>query len=162
MRRGIGWLFEVVGSAVPALLLAVVLVVVTANVVARTLLGLPFYMAHDIALVALAGMVWFGAVGAAIHGQLFGVAWFVERLPPRARTVARIVAHLAVIAIALAVIEAARAQIASARFTRFLALGWPKWIVSAGLLGAMAALILVQVGAIWRTLRGSDAGDAAP
>jgi TRAP-type C4-dicarboxylate transport system permease small subunit len=86
---------------------------------------------------------------------LFGVAWFVDQLPPGPRRIARILAHLAVIVIALAVIQAAAAQISTARFTRFLALGWPKWIVSAALLVAMAALALVQVGAIVALVRGA-------
>jgi TRAP-type C4-dicarboxylate transport system permease small subunit len=133
------------GSVVPALLLAVVLVVVTANVVARTMIGVPFHTAHDIALVAFAGVVWFGLVGAAINGQMFGVNFFVDRLPARPRLIARLAARIIVVAIAAAVINAAWAQIETARFTRFLALGWPKWIVSAGLLVSMLLLVVVQI-----------------
>jgi TRAP-type C4-dicarboxylate transport system permease small subunit len=42
----------------------------------------------------------------------------------------------------------------TARFTRFVALGWPKWIVSAGLAAAMATLILVQIVQLWSLFRG--------
>jgi len=142
-------------SVLPAILLGVVLVVVTANVIARTVLGLPFYAAHDIALICFAGVVWFGVVGAAINGQLFGVTWFVGLLPDKAQIWARTLSHLVVIAIAIMVIKAAGAQIETARFTRFLALGWPKWIVSAGLAAAMGLLIAVQLRDIWRLLRGT-------
>ncbi len=138
-----------IGSVLPAALLAIVLVVVTANVIARKVLGIPFHIAHDLALVSFAGVVWFGVVGAAINGQLFGVAFFVNHLPLPLRRAARLLVHLIVIVIALAVIRAAAAQIETARFTRFLALGWPKWIVSAALLGAMAMLIIVQLRQAW-------------
>jgi len=139
---------RLVGELLPAALLAVVLVVVTANVVARSILSLPFYAAHDIALIAFAGTVWFGLVGAAVAGQLFGVAYFVGLLPPGLQRPARVLAQLLVIAIAIAVIHAARAQIATSRFSTFLTLGWPKWIVSAGLLASMVLVVLVSLRAI--------------
>jgi TRAP-type C4-dicarboxylate transport system permease small subunit len=134
-----------IGSVVPAALLGIVLVVVTANVVARTVLGVPFHTAHDLALVSFAGVVWFGVVGATINGQMFGVNFFVERLPGRLLLVARLLARIVVILIAIAVVYASWAQIETARFTKFLALGWPKWIVSAGLLVSMLLMIVVQV-----------------
>lgn len=150
-------ILELVGSVLPALLLGIVLAVVSANVFARSVLGVSFHTAHDIALVAFAGVVWFGVIGAALNGQLFGVAFFVDLLPPRLRLVARLLAHAVVIVVAVAVIHAAQAQIGTARFTRFLALGWPKWIVSAGLLAAMAMLIVVQLQQAWQAL--SEAGE---
>ena len=142
-------LLSLTGSVLPAILLGAVLGVVTANVLARTILAIPFYAAHDLALVAFAGVVWFGIIGAALNGQLFGVSFFVARLPQRMQKGAVLLAHLIVILIAIAVIHAAYAQITTARFTRFLALGWPKWIVSAGLLTAMVLLIAVHLRKIW-------------
>ncbi len=153
MRRVLHRFFSVVGSVIPAILLGVVLMVVSANVLARGLFGITFHAAHDLALVAFVGVVWFGVVGAALNGQLFGVSFFSNRLPPRWRLAVQLLVHAIVIAIALAVIDAALAQIATARFTRFLALGWPKWIVSAGLLAAMAVLILVQITQAWGRLK---------
>jgi TRAP-type C4-dicarboxylate transport system permease small subunit len=150
---------DLLGSALPAVLLAVVLIVVTANVIARTILATPFYVAHDIALISFAGVVWLGVIGAALTGQLFGVEFFIDRLPGRWRTGAKMLARVFVILIAAAVIRAAVAQITTARFTTFLALGWPKWIVSAGLLVAMAALIVVQLIAIATTLRNGQAAE---
>jgi TRAP-type C4-dicarboxylate transport system permease small subunit len=149
------------GTALPGLLLGIVLVVVTANVVARSILGMSFHAAHDIALIAFAGTVWFGLVGAAAAGQMIGVTYFRGLLPARWQPLARLVAHLCVIAIALAVIHAAHAQITTARFSRFLALGWPKWIVSAGLLGAMALMILVELRAIATAIGTLRRGGAA-
>jgi len=148
--RWLNGILGLIGSVLPAILLGVVLVVVTANVVARTILQVPFYVAHDIALIAFAGVVWFGMVGAAATGQMFGVNFFVGRLPGRLRMTAELLQHVIVIAISGAVIHAAWAQIESARFTTFLAIGWPKWIVSAGLLAAMAVIIVIHVIAIVR------------
>ncbi|MGE0283767.1 MAG: TRAP transporter small permease [Rhizobiaceae bacterium] len=142
------WLDRVltaVGSVLPAVLLGIVLIVVTANVVARTVLGVPFHTAHDLALVSFAGVVWFGVIGATINGQMFGVNFFVERLPGRLAMLARMLAQVIVILIAIAVVHASWAQIETARFTKFLALGWPKWIVSAGLLVSMLLMIVVQL-----------------
>ena len=106
--------------------------------------------------VLMAAAVWLGLSGAAMQGQLFGISLFVDRLPPRPARYARLVADLLVLLIAAQVIRAAYAQISTARFTTFLTLGWPKWIVSAGLLAAMVLLIGVQLQAIWRCLRGAD------
>ena len=152
MSRWLDRLEEFFGSVLPALMLGLVLVVVAASVFARTVLAVPFYTAHDIALLSIAGVVWFGVIGAAVNGQLFGLGYFVGLLPPRLQSAARLLSHLIVIAIALALIHAAYSQITTARFTRFLALGWPKWIVSAGLLAAMVLLIIVQVRGIWQIL----------
>jgi TRAP-type C4-dicarboxylate transport system permease small subunit len=148
--RWLNGIIGVIGSVVPAVLLGIVLVVVTANVVARTILEGPFYVAHDVALIAFAGVVWFGIVGAAATGQMFGVSFFVGLLPARLGVAAAVLQHLIVVAIAGAVIHAAWAQITSARFTTFLALGWPKWIVSAGLLAAMAVLVVIRLIALVR------------
>jgi TRAP-type C4-dicarboxylate transport system permease small subunit len=148
--RWLNGIIGVIGSVVPAVLLGIVLVVVTANVVARTILEVPFYVAHDVALIAFAGVVWFGIVGAAATGQMFGVSFFVGLLPARLGVAAAVLQHLIVVAIAGAVIHAAWAQIESARFTTFLALGWPKWIVSAGLLAAMAVLVVIRLIALVR------------
>lgn len=152
-------LIALVGSALPAALLGIVLVVVTANVVARTLLGVPFHTAHDIALVAFAGVVWFGVVGAAVNGQLFGVDFVVEMLPPRLSFAVKLLARIILIAICVAVIHACWAQIETSRFSRFLALGWPKWIVSAGLALSMVLLVLVQFREMardWTAIRGKQ------
>jgi TRAP-type C4-dicarboxylate transport system permease small subunit len=151
-------LIALIGSAIPALLLGVVLVVVTANVLARAVFGLPFHTAHDIALVSFAGVVWFGLVGAAVSGQLFGVDFFVDLLPPRLARATTIVMRLILIAICGAVIHASWAQIETSRFSRFLALGWPKWIVSAGLALAMMVLAVVQLRLILAELSALRAG----
>lgn len=138
-------ILTIVGAFVPAALLGIVLMVVTANVVARTVLGVPFHVAHDLALISFCGVVWFGVIGATVNGQMFGVNFFVERLPGRLPLVTRLLARIIVILIAIAVVHASWAQIETARFTKFLALGWPKWIVSAGLLISMLLMIVVQL-----------------
>ena len=150
--RALAGALDLLGSTLPALLLGVVLVVVSADVALRTLFATPIQEAHDIAILAFSGAVWFGVVGAMLHGEMIGVRALVDRLPPRLSRPVQALAHLAVIAIALAVLRAAAAQVATSRFTTFLALGWPKWIVAAALGAAMVAVILVQLLMLRRLL----------
>lgn len=150
-------LAELTGSVLPALFIACLVIVVSADVIARNVLRVPFYAAHDLAILAFSATVWLGLVGAALYGQLFGIGFFVELLPRRARTPASIVSHLLVIAISVSVIQAAIAQISTARFTTFLALGWPKWIMAALLAVGMGGIIVVQVLAIVEEVREAKA-----
>ena len=146
--KWLDWILEAIGSFLPVVLFAIVIVVVTANVIARSVFGLPFHAAHEIAILAFTGVVWFGLVGAAIDGQMFGVYYFVDRLPGRLPVYCRIVARVIVMACCAAIIYSAWMQIGTARFSRFLTLGWPKWIISAGLLVSMALLIVVELRSI--------------
>ncbi|HRJ69948.1 MAG TPA: TRAP transporter small permease subunit [Beijerinckiaceae bacterium] len=155
-------LLKAIGTFVPVVLLAVVLAIVPASVIARNLFDAEVYAAHDIAMLAFAGVVWFGLVGAAIDGQLFGVNFFVDKLPGDLPRYCRIASCFVVILCSLAVIYSAWMQIGTARFSRFLTLGWPKWIVSAGLLASMALIILVQLREIVLHCRGETAGGGAP
>lgn len=148
---------ELVGSILPALFIACLVLVVSADVIARNVLRVSFYAAHDLAILAFSATVWLGLVGAALHGQLFGIGFFIELLPKRARTPASIVSHLLVMAISVAVIQAAIAQISTARFTTFLALGWPKWIMAALLAIGMGGIIVVHILAIIEDVREANA-----
>ena len=138
-------ILDLIGSDLPAILLAIVLLVVSADVFLRTALRVSFHEAHDIAILAFSGVVWFGVVGASLNNQLFGVRFFVERFPRSSRRYLEAATHLTLILISLAVLRAAIAQVETARFTVFLALGWPKWIVSAALAVAMVAIVTTHV-----------------
>lgn len=151
-------MLAVIGTFVPVVLFAIVIIVVTANIVARNVFGLPFHAAHEIAMLAFAGVVWFGLVGAAIDGQFFGVDYFVDRLPGRLPVYCRIVSRAVVVICSAAIIYSAWMQIGTARFSRFMTLGWPKWIVSAGLLVSMVLVIVVQLREILQLLRGEPVG----
>lgn len=129
---------------IPTLLLGVVLVVVSANVISRAVFREGFQVANELAVVCFSGVVFFGIIGAALDKQMFGVDFFVSRLPRRVRGGATVLAQLLVIVTSIAVLQAAIAQVSTARFTTFLALGWPKWIVSVGLGAAMVAIVVVQ------------------
>lgn len=133
------------GEMIPSVLLGVVLVVVSANVISRTVFREGFQMANEFAIVCFSGVIFFGIIGAALDKQMFGVDFFVSRLPRPLRAGVTVVAHVLVIMISLAVLRAAIAQMSTARFTTFLALGWPKWIVSAGIGAAMVAIVVVQI-----------------
>jgi TRAP-type C4-dicarboxylate transport system permease small subunit len=147
---------RLIGEVIPTLLLGVVLVVVSANVISRTVFREGFQLANELAVVCFAGVIFFGIVGAALDKQMFGVDFFVSRLPPKLHAAATVLTHLLIVAISVEVLRAAIAQVTTARFTTFLALGWPKWIVSAGLGGAMVAIMVVQLLhllALWRGRR---------
>lgn len=154
--RSLSLFFTFVGSILPAALLGVVLVVVSADVFARLVLSSSLHISHDLAIVALAGLVWWGIVGAARDRELFGIRFFTDKLPPAWQRPVAILVDLLVIAIAVQVAHSAVMQVQTARFTRFVALGWPKWIVSAALASAMAALILAQLIHLWSLLRKRD------
>lgn len=146
-------LLRLIGEIIPTLLLAGVLIVVSANVISRTILREGFQTANELAIVCFSGVVFFGIIGAALNKQMFGVDYFISRLPRTLERPALMLSHLLVIIIASAVLHAATAQVATARFTTFLALGWPKWIVSAGLAFAMVAIIatqLLHIVILWR------------
>ncbi|MFC6643584.1 MULTISPECIES: TRAP transporter small permease [Sulfitobacter] len=146
-------LLRLIGEVIPTLLLAGVLIVVSANVISRTILREGFQTANELAIVCFSGVVFFGIIGAALNKQMFGVDYFISRLPRAFERPALLLSHLLVIAISGAVLHAATAQVATARFTTFLALGWPKWIVSAGLAFAMGAIIaaqLLHIVILWR------------
>lgn len=151
-----------IGTFVPVVLFALVIIVVTANIIARNVFGLPFHAAHEIAMLAFAGVVWFGLVGAAIDGQFFGVDYFVDRLPGRWPVYCRIFSRAVVVVCSAAIMYSAWMQIGTARFSRFLTLGWPKWIVSAGLLVSMALIIVVQLREIAQIFRGEHVGRTTP
>lgn len=134
---------EFLGVTVPALLLAGLVVIVMSDVLARNFFSMSILWAQELAVILLAATVWLGLSGAAMNGQLFGISLFVDRLPPRAAFYAQLLADLLVLLISVEVIRAALAQISTARFTVFLTLGWPKWIMAA-LLAAGMGLVIVS------------------
>ncbi len=146
---------EFVGVTVPALLLAALVVIVLSDVVARNFFAMSIMWAQELAIVLMAAAVWLGLAGASMNGQLFGISLFVDRLPERFAPFARLLADLLVLIIAAQVIRAAYAQISTARFTTFLTLGWPKWIVAALLATGM---MLVIVGRLLDMAEGFRAG----
>ena len=141
------------GATVPALLVGALVLIVLADVLARNFFAMSILWAHEFAIVLLAAAVWLGISGAAAEGQLFGISFLTDRLPPRAARQVQMLADALVILIAGAVIHAAWAQITTARFTKFLTLGWPKWVVAALLAFGMALVILGRIAAILDALR---------
>lgn len=143
------------GITVPAFLTGLLVVVVVADVLSRNVFAKSLHWAHDLAVILLAATVWLGLAGAARMDQLFGIRIVIDRLPPLARRVAVIIGDLGVILIALQIIRAAWAQISTAKFTKFLSLGWPKWIIAALLL---AGMVLVIVNCILDLIRNLPEG----
>lgn len=137
-------LIRLLGVALPAWMTGLIVILVVVDVAARNFFHAPIPWAHDLAIVLMAAVVWLGLAGACMSDQMFGITAVVERLPPRLQSVAMIIADLLTIVIAAAVIKAAYAQITTARFTTFLALGWPKWIIAAFIGGGMVMIIIIR------------------
>ena len=72
-------------DAIAALLLAADLLVVAGSVLSRTMLDAPWEWADDVARGLMVALSFFGAAGALARGDNVGVAFFVEKFPPRAR-----------------------------------------------------------------------------
>ena len=72
-------------DAIAALLLAADLVVVAASVLSRTMLDAPWTWVDDVARGLMVALSFFGAAGALARGDNVGVAFFVDKFPPRAR-----------------------------------------------------------------------------
>lgn len=146
-------LIDFLSVTVPAVLLATLIGIVMADVVARNFFSMSILWAQEVAVILMAATVWLGLAGAAMQGQLFGISLFVDRLPVRVAPYVRLVADFLVLLIAVLVIHAAVAQISTARFTTFITLGWPKWIVAALLATGMVLVMLARLIEIAETLR---------
>ena len=75
-------------DAIAALLLAADLLVVAGSVLSRTMLDAPWTWADDVARGLMVALSFFGAAGALARGDNVGVAFFVDKFPPRARRLA--------------------------------------------------------------------------
>jgi C4-dicarboxylate transporter DctQ subunit len=133
------------GTFVPAVLVGALVLIVIADVVSRNFFATSIFWAHDLAVILLAASVWLGLLGASSSGQLVGITVIIDRLPGRWAAVAQVIADVMLMLIAAAVISSAWSQVSSARFTKFISLGWPKWIVAAMLGIGMALLIVGRV-----------------
>src|SRR6201985_110661 len=74
-------------DAIAAVLLLADLVVVCGSVLARFLFNAPVEWSDDVARGLMVGSSFFGAASALARGDHPGVAFFVDRLPVRARAV---------------------------------------------------------------------------
>ena len=76
---------RVVGSVIPVILLALVIISVGADVVGRNVFSAPIFGASEVSVLAFVWLVWLGVIGAAKRDDLMGVRYFVDLLPPRGR-----------------------------------------------------------------------------
>jgi tripartite ATP-independent transporter DctM subunit len=86
-----------------ALLLAADLLVVAVSVLSRTVLDAPLAWADDVARGLMVALSFFGAAGALARGDNVGVAFFVDRFPPRARRVADALNAVLVVAVTVCI-----------------------------------------------------------
>ncbi len=135
---------EFVGTVLPVVLLAVVIMAVGVDVAGRNLFSYPVFGTSEIAVLAFVWLVWLGAIGAASRNELLGIHYFVERLPGRFTTpIVEILVDLLTTLIALGTLYAAIMQIRTARFTVFASINVPKWVMSVGLAISMAFIAVL-------------------
>ena len=84
-------------DAIAAILLAADLIVVSLSVFYRYVLAAPIEWADDVARGLMVAMAFFGAAGALARNENAGVAFFVQKLGPRARRRVDAVAALVVL-----------------------------------------------------------------
>jgi TRAP-type C4-dicarboxylate transport system permease small subunit len=140
---------ELVGSVIPVILLALVIISVGADVVGRNVFSAPIFGASEVSVLAFVWLVWLGVIGAAKRDDLMGVRYFVDLLPPRGRRLVHATMNILVALIATGVIYAAIMQIRTARFTTFMSIGVPKWVMSVGLAISMAAIVVMYLARAW-------------
>ena len=139
--RIVNWIGELVGSVFPVILLALVIISVGADVIGRNVFSAPIFGASEVSVLAFVWLVWLGVIGAAKRDDLMGVRYFVDLLPPRGRHLVHATMNVMVALIAAGVIYAAIMQIRTARFTTFMSIDVPKWVMSVGLAISMAAIL---------------------
>lgn len=147
--RIVNWIGELAGSVIPALLLALVIISVGADVVGRNVFSAPIFGASEVSVLAFVWLVWLGVIGAAKREDLMGVRYFVDLLPPRGRHLVHATMNIIVALIAAGVIYAAVMQIRAARFTTFMSIDVPKWVMSVGLAISMAAILTMYLARAW-------------
>ncbi|WP_342363302.1 TRAP transporter small permease [Terrarubrum flagellatum] len=145
MRQIIKRAFDFFSDALPVVLLAIVIIVVTLDVLGREILSAPLYAANEIAVIAFVWLVWFGMIGAARRQELIGVRYFVSLLPPAAARWVDVIVDFLIALICLAILRAAIRQIATARFTTFDLLGLPKWLLTFGVAISVALLAIYYI-----------------
>ncbi len=151
--RIMNWIGELAGSIVPVMLLALVIISVGADVIGRNIFSAPIFGASEVAVLAFVWLVWLGVIGAAKRDDLMGVRYFVDLLPPRGRHLVHATMNVIVALIAAGVIYAAIMQIRTARFTTFMSIDVPKWVMSVGLAFSMVAIIVIYLARAWVELK---------
>ena len=151
--RIVNWIGELAGSVFPVILLALVIISVSADVIGRNVFSAPIFGASEVSVLAFVWLVWLGVIGAAKRDDLMGVRYFVDLLPPRGRHLVHATMNVMVALIAAGVIYAAIMQIRTARFTTFMSIDVPKWVMSVGLAISMAAILAMFLAKAWSELK---------
>jgi len=154
-------LLDIITEVIPVLLLCVVTIVISADVVARTVFSRPVFAAAEIALIAFVWLVWLGAAGVARRNDMMGIQFFVQRLG-RLRVPAEILSDALVVGISAFCAYASYRQISTARFTIFETLHLPKWILPVGVAISLVIIIIVYTGRLVSRLKGRNEEPETP
>jgi len=157
LLRALDWLLD----KVTILLLAVLLLVVGAQIFARYVLNHSLFWSEELARYLFIYLVFLGAAIALRREEHIQVSFFVEQLPPGLRRAIGVLVDLLLLAFAGTVLVQS-ARLASMVWTvPTAALLIPWTFVYLGILLGMAAMTLVALAALWRHARGSTDGRRA-
>lgn len=147
-------------EAAGALLLAAMAVLAFVNVLTRYFIQYSLAFTEELEVGALVWLTMLGAAAGFQRGAHLSVTFFVGRLAPPLRRVARALALLLGLALFLALVGFALWQIRDERLLGITseALGIPQWWYTAGLVVGGFAVLVRLVQAAGRLLAGEDAG----
>jgi TRAP-type C4-dicarboxylate transport system permease small subunit len=142
-------------KVVAALAMAALCLITFGNVVARYLTNYSFAFTEEYSIALMVVVTMLGAGIATAADRQIRITWFAERLPPRLRVAAEIVATLATVAMfMLLVVFGGRLVWDEYRFeVTSPGLGDPQWIYTLALPLLSAAVIGRAVGHLVRSLR---------
>ncbi len=142
-------------KVVAALAMAALCLITFGNVVARYLTNYSFAFTEEFSIALMVVVTMLGAGIATAADRQIRITWFVDRLPPRARRAAEVVATLAVVAMFLLMV-ALGGQLVWDEY-RFEVtspgLGEPQWIYTLALPLLSVAIIGRALGHLVRILR---------
>jgi len=154
LLTGLDWILD----RVTLILLAVLLLVVGAQIFARYVLNHSLFWSEELARYLFIYLVFLGSAIVLRRNGHIQVSFFVERLPPGPqRSVAVLVDLLLLGFVGIVLVQSVRlALMVWTVPTAALLIPWT--LVYLGILLGMAAMVLVMFGALWRHVRGRSQG----
>lgn len=157
LLRVLDWILD----RVTLVLLALLLLVVGAQIFARYVLNHSLFWSEELARYLFIYLVFLGAAIALRRDGHIQVSFFVDRLPPGARRVAAVAVDLFLFGFAGTVFVQSVRLAAMVWTVPTAALLIPWTFVYLGILSGMAAMTLVALAALWRHLPGRTGEDRA-
>lgn len=152
LLRGLDWFLDWVTLA----LLAILLVVVGAQIFFRYALNHSLFWSEELARYLFIYLVFLGSASVLRQGRHIQVSFFVERLPPPLRRGVAVLVDVLLLAFAGTVLwQSVRlAALVWTVLTAALLIPWT--FVYLGITLGMGAMVLVMLGSLWRHATGQE------